>query len=130
MNNSFDAATLSDFQLATCVEELIKRAIAVPRNLDFADGISVSITASQSYRDSEYKIEHKVSVGNWSDSQTSITNNAVQSAHNAFSRWLEDKTQEPTTIRPLLSAPKPRPEYTDADFVDLGGENATQSETF
>ena len=97
-----DVDNLSEKELATCVDEFVKRAINHARNTGYNKHLYVAISASQYSPDQEYTIEHSAAVGEYSKEHKSSTNNLVQSVDNAVSRWLADQLNAPTTVRPMI----------------------------
>jgi hypothetical protein len=95
--------TLSDRELATCVDEFVQRAINRARKVGYDKNVTVTVTATSFGPDSEYKIEHRAQVGEWNKPYNSETNNLVGAVDNAVSRWLADQLDAPTTVRPLLT---------------------------
>jgi hypothetical protein len=98
-----DPSTLTDRELATCVDAFVQRAINNARRFQITDMLTVIITAQQYNKDSEYKIKHKAHIGSYDSTSHSETNNLVNSMDNAVARWLQDNLDAPTTVRPMIT---------------------------
>jgi hypothetical protein len=93
---------LSNKELATCVDEFVKRAIQHAKDVGITDkSILVSITAS-THGENEYKIEHRASISDWPNEWKSVNNNLVAAMDNACARWLADQLDAPTVVRPMI----------------------------
>lgn len=124
MKERIDPSLLTNEELATCVDEFVQRALHIVRSFDISETVVVNVTASQYGPNSEYTIDHRVSIG-YSDNYASKTNSLTTSAQNAVTRFREDKKNEPQTIRPMLAAPIPEPTETvvDAEFSEVEDDN-------
>jgi hypothetical protein len=98
-----DIDNLSDKELATCVEEFVKRAIQHGRNAGYPKSITIQIYASQYEQSSDYTISQMAWVGDYNKEHKSDTNNLIQSVDNAVSRWLSDQIDAPTVVRPMIT---------------------------
>lgn len=95
---------LSDAELATCVDEFVKRSIQHARDVGYDKLIAITISAEQYSSDGDYEIKHKATVGEaWNSPYNSITNNLYQSVDNAVARWLEDQLNTPTQVRTMIT---------------------------
>lgn len=114
---SVNIENLSDNDLATCVDEFFKRVINSIRNSGIEQPIQLLVRTSQYDKETDYKIEHKALIGHdYGEHHTSTVNNLMTAAHNAAARWLEDKTQEPDTVRPMIAY---QPEQTVVENEDV-----------
>ena len=109
--------------LATCVEEYIKRSIAVVREDPSLNdlGVNVNIMAAQYRHDGEYTIKHNFSLGDSYDKNGryahTCTNNCISGAYACVNRVHIDEQNAPNTYSALLPAPEVElvPENDDAD---------------
>lgn len=124
MKERIDPSLLTNEELATCVDEFVQRAIHIVRSYDISESVTIVIGATQYGQNSEYTIDHKVSIG-YVENYISKTNSLTKSAQNAVTRFCADKLDEPQTIRPMLAAPIPEPTETvvDAEFSEVEDDN-------
>jgi hypothetical protein len=119
--NNLDVKSLTDTQLATCVDEYVKRTMLAgrTRHEDMQNEyIGVTVTASQGNADAEYAIEHKVNIG-WGTGQNVVGNNCIRGVVLATDRFCNDKAIGPTKVQPLLAAPLSDPNMSDAEFFEV-----------
>lgn len=122
MNNQ-EIRALSDSDLATCVDEYMKRIIAVARSQEYDKNIFVSVVTSQYSPDGEYTIHHKV--GGGYDKQNVESANALEGVRIFVRRWREDQGMAPQVVVPMLAppAPAPEPEYSEYEEVSTDVED-------
>ena len=126
-----DPVEFSDVFLASCVDEYVRRAITVVRQHGELDKETtrVEITASQYGKDGEYKVGHKVQVGDNYGSTGQYaqvcSDNAIRGANLAVMRLVTDMQSPPKSYTPLLTAPTPVTEQ-DNTFMqeDVDGDAA------
>jgi hypothetical protein len=129
-DDKMNTDNLSDMQLATCVDEFIKRTMQSIRNAGIVTNVQLSITAIQYTPTSDYKIKHRATVGDYSKQNVSETNNLMRAAHNAGSQWLADQLDAPVTVRQqIIHQPEVVEEQEDelataeqpqeAEYVDI-----------
>jgi hypothetical protein len=102
-DDKMNTDNLSDMQLATCVDEFIKRTMQSIRNAGIVTNVQLSITAIQYTPTSDYEIKHRATVGDYSKQNVSETNNLMRAAHNAGSQWLADQLDAPVTVRQQIT---------------------------
>lgn len=111
--SNFNPENLSSSQLAECVNIYVERAMSLIRENNNEDlqgeGILISIMASvYNLKNNEYKILHKVSIGDSYSGRPNPTysgNNCVEGASVCLSRYLSDSCNKPVVVRPMLAAP-------------------------
>ena len=112
-------------------DEYVRRAITVVRQHGELDKETtrVEITASQYGKDGEYKVGHKVQVGDNYGSTGQYaqvcSDNAIRGANLAVMRLVTDMQSPPKSYTPLLTAPTPVTEQ-DNTFMqeDVDGDAA------
>lgn len=103
---------IDDDTLAECVDEYIKRAIAAVRGHELVDNMNahIFISAIQCSKESEFSIEHQVTLGSDYSSkgiQKIKGNNAINAARTAVARMLMDAETPPTEVRQLIGYAEP-----------------------
>ena len=139
----FDLDKMNAADLATCVEEYIKRAIATAREYEGLEKetVHLSISTSQYNSEAEFTIKHEARVGdNYGTGQyaQTSTNNLIEGVESCAHRLSMDKGKQPNVIGPLLPAPTP-PVYddeqvatdnvVDVDFEPIAEEEIVSGDT-
>jgi hypothetical protein len=118
--------SMSDAELATCVDEYVKRAMTLAHRVHGAESeyMTLNIRATCHNIDEEYEIAHEVSCG-WGTTVTLKGSNAINAGVTAMTRYLDDKAiHRPTKVTPLLAAPEPEEpvEYAEVEEVTTVGD--------
>jgi len=106
-----DIKTIRDDELATVVDEYVKRIIALVReNPELnRDTVHITVDASQSYYDGEFTVKHKIQIG---DSYSgdgyaqAVTSDAIQGARSCINRLFVDRCVPPKKYSAMLPAPE------------------------
>jgi hypothetical protein len=104
---------LTDTELATCVDEYVKRVIARARGMEYNDSITVNITACHYQRNSDYEIMHQVDIGNYPRVHKASGSNALQGVVRALHAYELDRADKPTTVTAMLPAPVEEAEFEE-----------------
>ncbi len=123
---NIDLNTLTDTQLATCVDLYIQRAMRAAHELDEdarLEWCDINIRAQCNNLEESYEIKHEVNSG-WGTSQKYSGNNVIHGAIETMGRYLNDKrAHAPTKVQAMLAAPSPQPmtieNVEDAEFDDV-----------
>jgi hypothetical protein len=100
----FDVDNMSNEQLATCVDEFVKRAMTQLASNGY-DGVhAIQITASRYGPDAEFQIAHNAIIGSeYGGGITRRTNNLIVSARRANAAWCEDQNDKPVNVVPMIT---------------------------
>lgn len=121
-----NCADMTDSELATCVDEYVKRIRARAASLGYDNGqINISVMAFGYQSEKEYEIDHSVTIGGYSHEIKVKSNNALAGVERAVARWREDNNFPPTKVQPMLCAPTPpsEPEYTEFAVVEENNDD-------
>lgn len=103
---------MTDKELATCVDEYVKRAVNRARELGFKDKVQVQIWAWAYNANGDYTIDHSLELS--SSSYKLTGSNLIPFVDILVQRIREDRSFETTKVSPQLPAPAPNEEeYTE-----------------
>lgn len=111
LGDEMHISDLSDAQLATCVDEYMKRAVNRMRASEYTGKVLVQIWAWQWGRDDDYTIDHSIELN---ENYKMKGNNILLQIPILLARIEEDKQFSPTEVKLSLPAPTPvEEEYTE-----------------
>ena len=98
---------LTDEQLATCVDEYVQRVVNWARSNGCDKEISVMISSFVYNQDSEYKVEHSLTIGSTygGTCSKSTSNNAITAVKQIVPAMQAVEVDMPRTVRTMLAAP-------------------------
>lgn len=112
-----DVLSLTDDELATCVDEYMKRAMRVANEVNVQR--AVYVMASCCDNKTEYEIDHKAELGPYNKEIKINSNNAIHGMRRALGRHIDDLELSPTKVQPMLPAPAPTPVHEYHEFEEV-----------